>query len=171
MSTSQVLPPMEWPTRRQSAETCTEMWSEKSTEISTGNVQQADHCSTEAANWECNQKSTVMSNKKSTENLHKLPINSNWEVDLMVTKADFKRQLPSQAASTSQSHYRLQNTLYRSCRSTAQSSDSASILQLGKDNHHRGLFLLLPVHMARHSSSGIHLASEQEPFVFQLSFI
>jgi hypothetical protein len=38
--------------------------------------------------------------------------------------------------------YRLQDILYRACGSTAQSSDSASALQVGKYNHHRGTYVL-----------------------------
>jgi len=64
------------------------------------------------------------------------------DVDRMVTEADFQRRLPSQAASTSQCHYRLQDIFYRACRSTAQSSDSARTLELGKYNHCREVYVL-----------------------------
>ena len=59
----------------------------------------------------------------------------NHEVDRMVTEADFQRRLPSQTASTSTDDYRPQDIFYRACESTAQSSDSASALELGKYNH------------------------------------
>jgi len=38
--------------------------------------------------------------------------------------------------------YRLQDILYRACGSTAQSSDSASALELGKYNHFRKAYVL-----------------------------
>ena len=38
--------------------------------------------------------------------------------------------------------YRLRDILYRACRSTAQSSDSASALELGKYNHLRETYVL-----------------------------
>jgi len=38
--------------------------------------------------------------------------------------------------------YRLQDILLRACRSTAQSSDSASALQLGRYNHLRETYVL-----------------------------
>jgi len=37
---------------------------------------------------------------------------------------------------------RLQHLLYRACGSTAQSSDSASTLELGKYNHFREAYVL-----------------------------
>ena len=43
----------------------------------------------------------------------------NYEVDRMVTEADFKSRSPSQVASTSQCHYRVQDILYRACGGTA----------------------------------------------------
>jgi len=54
----------------------------------------------------------------------------------MVTEADFHRRSPSTT------DYRLQDILHRACRSTAQSSDSASVLELGKYNHRRGTYML-----------------------------
>jgi hypothetical protein len=38
--------------------------------------------------------------------------------------------------------YRLQDILYRACGSTAQSSDSASVLELGKYNHFGETYVL-----------------------------
>jgi len=38
--------------------------------------------------------------------------------------------------------YRLQDILYRACRSFAQSSHSASALELGKYNHYRKAYVL-----------------------------
>jgi hypothetical protein len=38
--------------------------------------------------------------------------------------------------------YRLQDILYRACGSTAQSSESASSLELGKYNHVRTAYVL-----------------------------
>jgi len=46
--------------------------------------------------------STMQSTKKSTKSLLKLPVKSNYEVDRMVTDADFQRHLPRHPASTSQ---------------------------------------------------------------------
>ena len=43
---------------------------------------------------------------------------------------------------TSQCHYRLQDIFYRACGSTAQSSDSARTLELGKYNHFREAYVL-----------------------------
>jgi len=78
----------------------------------------------------------------STTILLKPPIKSNDEVDRMVSEADFQRRLPRHAASTSQCHYRLQDILNRACGSTAQSSDNASVLELGKYNHLRETYVL-----------------------------
>jgi len=61
---------------------------------------------------------------------------STYEVNRMVTEADFERRLPSTA------DYRQQDILYRACGSTAQSSDSASALVLGKYNHPREAYVL-----------------------------
>jgi len=38
--------------------------------------------------------------------------------------------------------YLLQDTLYRACGCTAQSSDSASVLDLGKYNHFRETYIV-----------------------------
>jgi len=86
---------------------------ETRTEKSTGKVYQVDQHSIEAAFRE--------------------RIN---EVDRTVTKADFQRWLPST------NEYRLQDILYIACRSTAQSSDSASVLKLGKYNRVRETYVL-----------------------------
>jgi hypothetical protein len=45
-----------------------------------------------------------------------------------------KMTLRVYAAMPSTDDYRLQDILYRACGSTAQSSDSASVLELGKYN-------------------------------------
>jgi hypothetical protein len=136
--TSQVLPTSQKLTGRKPTETRTE----KSSEKSTGKVRQVDHYSTEAAYRDRNQKSTVKSTKKSTTILLKPPIKSNYEVDRMVSEADFQRRLPHHAASISQCHYRLQDILYRACGNAAQSSDNASALELGKYNHFRETYVL-----------------------------
>jgi len=62
----------------------------------------------------------------------------------MVTEADFQRRLPRQAASRSQC--RVPRTtgcnILSACGSTAQSSDSASSLELGTYNHCRETYVL-----------------------------
>ena len=58
------------------------------------------------------------------------------EVDRMVTEADFQRRLPSTDDCW------LQYIIYRACGSTAQSSDSASALELGKYSHLREAYVL-----------------------------
>jgi len=52
----------------------------------------------------CTEKLTEKSTEKSRKILLKPPIKSNYEVDRMVTEADFERRSPSQAASLSQCH-------------------------------------------------------------------
>jgi hypothetical protein len=76
----------------------------------------------------CTEKSTKQSTK-STKIQLKPPIESNYDVDRMVTEADFQRRLPST------NDYRLQGVLYKACGSTAHSSDSASALERGKYNN------------------------------------
>jgi len=70
----------------------------------------------------------------------------------MVTEADFKQSLPKEDKSLSPCRiyeslpnpddHRLQDILYRACGCTAQSSDSASALELGKHNHLRETYML-----------------------------
>ena len=67
---------------------------------------------------------SLPSRPDSTEGAYRERIN---EVYRMVTEADFERRLPSQAASTSQCHYRLQDILYRACRSTARRLGRAQV--------------------------------------------
>ena len=52
------------------------------------------------------------------------------------------RSRPAKSNKTSQCHYQLQDILHRACGSTAQSSDSASALELSKYNHFGETYVL-----------------------------
>jgi len=89
--------------------------------------------------------STETRTEKSTSNVYQVDQDSIeaafreriYEVDRMVTEADFQRQLPSQTASTSECRVLMTTgcNILRACGSTAERSDSASALELGKYNH------------------------------------
>jgi hypothetical protein len=65
----------------------------------------------------------------------------NYEVDWMFTEADFAKTITASRSIYESmpvaNDYRLQDILYRACGSTAQSSDSTSALELGKNNNLR----------------------------------
>jgi hypothetical protein len=54
----------------------------------------------------------------------------------MVTEGDFQRRLPNT------NDYRLHEIVNKACGSTAQSSDSASALELGNYNNFRETYVL-----------------------------
>jgi len=77
----------------------------------------------------CTEKSTGKLYQVDQDSIEDAFVEHIYEVDWMVTEADFHRRLPSA------NDYRLQDILYRACGSTAQSSDSASAPELGKYYH------------------------------------
>jgi len=60
----------------------------------------------------------------------------------MVSEVAHERWWPRHAESTSQSHHPLQDILYRPCGRTARSTDSASVLELGKCQHFKEIDML-----------------------------
>jgi len=60
----------------------------------------------------------------------------SWHPRMIASWNNIHESMPSA------DHYQPQNSLYRACRCYAQSSDSASALQLGMNNHFRGTYVL-----------------------------
>jgi len=107
------------------------------TEKSTSKVYQVDPHSIEVAYRKHNQKSTVRSNKSIRILLKPL-----FESATMKSTGWSPKWTLNNESIPNTDDYRLQDILYIACGITAQSSDSASALELGKYNHLRETYML-----------------------------